>query len=73
MTCSGIVLGHESLWACVLDLTNHTTERASYAHFLAVLQQLTREVCYGLPGSLGTTVQVLQSASAIVLGLAAEQ
>jgi len=73
VTCSGIVLGHESVWACVLDMTNHTTERDSYAHFLDLLRELTREVCYGLPESLGTTVQVLQSASAIVLGLAAEQ
>lgn len=69
VTCSGIVLGHESLWGCVLDSTNHTTERDSYAHFLDVLQQLTREVCYGLPESLGTKLQLLQSASAVALGL----
>lgn len=69
VTCSGILLGHESLWACVLDTTNHTTERDSYAHFLDVLQQLTREVCYGLPESLDTSCQTLRSASAIVLGL----
>lgn len=69
VTCSGILLGHESLWACVLNMTDHTTERDSYSYFLDVLQQLTREVCYGLPCSLDTTFSVLQSASAIVLGL----
>lgn len=69
VTCSGIVLGHESLWGCVFDSTNHTTEHNSYAHFLFVLQQLTRGVCSGLPESLAASCQALQSASAIVLGL----
>ena len=69
VACSGNLVAHESLWACCLDTTDHTTERASYAHFLDVIKQLSREACAYAPSSIATKMQQLSNASAVILGL----
>ena len=69
VVCSGTPLAHESLWTCCLNTTNHTTERDSYAHFLDVIRQLTREACAYAPNSIATKMQQLSTASAVILGL----
>lgn len=69
VACSGNLVAHESLWACCLDTTNHTTERDSYAHFLDVIKQLSREACAYAPRSIATKMQQLSNASAVILGL----
>jgi hypothetical protein len=69
VACSGVLLAHESLWACCLDCSTHTTERDSYAHFLDVIKQLSREACAYAPSSIATKMQQLSSASAVILGL----
>lgn len=69
VACSGNVLAHESVWACCLDTTNHTTERDSYAHFLDLIKELSREACAYAPNSIATKMQQLSNASAVILGL----
>ena len=69
VACSGNLVAHESLWACCLDTTNHTTERDSYAHFLDVIKQLSREACAYAPAAITTRLQQLSNASAVILGL----
>lgn len=69
VACSGQLLSHESVWACCLDMTNHTTERDSYAHFLDLIKELTREACAYAPNSIATKLQQLSTASAVILGL----
>ena len=69
VACSGDLVAHESLWACCLDTTNHTTERASYDHFCNVIKQLSREACAYAPAAITTRLQQLSSAHAVILGL----
>ena len=69
VACSGNSVAHESLWGCCVDTTNHTTERASYAHFLDVIKQLSREACAYAPAAITTRLQQLSSAHAVILGL----
>ena len=69
VACSGNLVARESLCACCLDTTNHTTERESYAHFLDVIKQLSREACACAPAAIAVRLQQLSSASAVILGL----
>ena len=69
VACSGNLVAHESLWGCCLDTTNHTTERDSYAHFLNVIKELSREACVYAPDAITTRLQQLSNASAVILGL----
>ena len=69
VACSGDLVAHESLWACCLDTTNHTTERASYDHFCKVIKELSREACVYAPDAITTRLQQLSNASAVILGL----
>ena len=69
VTCSGVLLSHESLWACCLDCTNATTERESYGYFLDVIRQLSREACAYVPAALDNRIRSMQTAVAIVTGL----
>jgi len=69
VACSGVLLSHESVWACCLDCTNATTERESYEHFLDVIRQLTRQACAYVPAALDNRIRSMQTAAAIVTGL----
>jgi len=68
IACSGVLLSHESLWACCLDGTNATTERKSYEHFLGVIRQLTREACAYIPAALDNRIRSMQTGAAIITG-----
>jgi hypothetical protein len=68
VACSGVLLSHESLWACCLDGTNAATERESYEHFLDVIRQLSREACAYIPAALGNRIRSMQTAAAIITG-----
>jgi hypothetical protein len=68
VACSGVLLSHESLWACCLDGTNATTERESYEHFLDVIRQLSREASAYVPAALGNRIRSMQTAAAIITG-----
>jgi hypothetical protein len=68
VACNGVLLSHESLWACCLDGTNATTERESYEHFLDVIRQLSRQACAYVPAVLDNRICSMQTAAAIVTG-----
>jgi hypothetical protein len=68
VACSGVLLSHESLWACCLDGTNATTERESYEHFLDVIRQLSREASAYAPAALDNRIRSMQTAAAIITG-----
>lgn len=69
ITCHGVLLAHESLWACCLDTRTATTERESYQHFVSVINQLTRQACYYLLSSISAKIQHLSGAANVLLGL----
>jgi hypothetical protein len=69
VACSGVLLSHESLWACCFVCTNATTERESYEHFLDVIRQLSRQACAYIPAALDNHIRSMQTAAAIITGL----
>ena len=69
VACSGTLLAHESMWACCLDCSTHTTERDSYAHFLDIIKELSVECMAYVPQALSNRIKAFQTAANVICGL----